>query len=178
MYATLYSAIRPYWHGGRDIRDNRRQLERTQWLSPAELQDWQLERLRALVRHAYDNVPYLRRRYQAAGIQPEDITAFNDFEKLPFMTRDDLNEHLEELVPPEWRGRVEPNSTGGSTGQPRGSTSTTRITGGTGLSSYGVVAGTARGMVRDWPGYGALSAICLPAPAAPGSRQGSHVRSI
>ena len=118
MYATLYSAIRPYWHGGRDIRDNRRQLERTQWLSPAELRDWQLERLRALVRHAYDNVPYLRRRYQAAGIQPEDITAFNDFEKLPFMTRDDLNEHLEELVPREWRGRVEPNSTGGSTGQP------------------------------------------------------------
>jgi phenylacetate-CoA ligase len=63
---------------------------RAETLSRDALAALQLERLRATLAHAYDGVPHLRRRRDAAGIAPGDIRRREDIARLPFTTKDDL----------------------------------------------------------------------------------------
>ncbi|WP_203135392.1 phenylacetate--CoA ligase PaaK [Microbacterium sp. JZ31] len=56
----------------------------------ASLQALQLERLQWTVRHAYENVPLYRAKFDAAGIAPGDIRSLADVERLPFTTKEDL----------------------------------------------------------------------------------------
>ena len=48
---------------------------------------FQARRLRELVRHAYDNVPYYRRLFDEAGIEPRDIRGLADIERIPITTK-------------------------------------------------------------------------------------------
>ncbi|MFF7725132.1 phenylacetate--CoA ligase PaaK [Streptomyces sp. NPDC008001] len=67
--------------------------ESAEWMSRDELTALQLERLRATLRHAYENVPFYRRSFDAAGIRPEDCRSLGDLARLPFTTKADLREH-------------------------------------------------------------------------------------
>jgi phenylacetate-CoA ligase len=51
-------------------------------------------------------------------IHPEDLKTLEDFRVLPFLTREDVNAHLHDLVTTKFHGKLRPNQTGGSTGQP------------------------------------------------------------
>ncbi len=53
----------------------------------------QLQRLRATVTNAYDNVPMHRVRLDAAGISPDDVASLADLEQLPFTRKSDLRDH-------------------------------------------------------------------------------------
>src|SRR5690606_16994821 len=103
VYSAAYSALRNCYPGGVELRRRQRLLERTQWLSPDELQAWQLEGLQRIVRHAYDNVPFYRELYTREQVHPSDIRSIEDFQALPFLTRDHVREHLERLVAPALR---------------------------------------------------------------------------
>jgi phenylacetate-CoA ligase len=118
MYSTAFRALRRFYPGGGTYYARQRLLARTQWLSHEELAAWQLLGLQGIVKHAYENVPFYRELYGRAGAEPEDIRTFEDFEALPFLTREDVREHLEDLVAPALRDQALPNSTGGSTGMP------------------------------------------------------------
>lgn len=119
MNPALYRTMRLFFPGGWETRRHLRRLLRTQWLSEKELRAWQLRELQRLVRHAYENVPFYRSRYQQAGIHPDDIQSLEDFSRLPFLTREDVKAHREELVARNWaHKKLYPNETGGSTGQP------------------------------------------------------------
>jgi phenylacetate-CoA ligase len=118
MYAHLYHAGRLLWPGGLDVRRKLQKLERTQWFSPDELQAWQFARIQKLVSYAYDHVPYYRDLYRHLDIHPEDVRTWQDFQALPFVTKADVNNHLEAMVSPELRSEALPSLTGGSTGEP------------------------------------------------------------
>ena len=62
-------------------------------LSRERLAALQLSRLRATVRNAYDHVPLHRARLDAAGIEPNDIWALADVQRLPFTVKTDLRDH-------------------------------------------------------------------------------------
>jgi phenylacetate-CoA ligase len=55
--------------------------------SREEIIAFQEERLRRLVKHAYDNVPYYRRLFGDARIEPRDIPRLADIEKIPVTTK-------------------------------------------------------------------------------------------
>ncbi len=55
-----------------------------------ELKKLQLERLKWTVNHAYNNSEFYRKKFDEAGVKPEDIQSLEDIEKLPFTTADDL----------------------------------------------------------------------------------------
>lgn len=55
-----------------------------------ELRALQLHRLQWTVRHAYENVPLYRAKFDAAGVVPDDIRSLDDLRLLPFTTKDDL----------------------------------------------------------------------------------------
>ena len=57
-----------------------------------ELQALQLERLKWSLRHAYENVAHYRRKFDAAGVKPDDLKSLADLEKFPYTTKADLRE--------------------------------------------------------------------------------------
>lgn len=62
-------------------------------LSREELEALQLERLQWTVRHAYENVPFYREKFEQCGVHPDDIRTLADIERLPFTTKDDLRQN-------------------------------------------------------------------------------------
>ncbi|MFG3346011.1 phenylacetate--CoA ligase PaaK [Streptomyces sp. NPDC048018] len=68
-------------------------LDAGERLGRDELEALQLERLRATLRHAYDNVAFYRRSFDAAGIRPEDCRTLADLARFPFTAKTDLREH-------------------------------------------------------------------------------------
>lgn len=93
-----------------------RALERA---SPAHLAARQDARLRAIVRWAYDTVPYYRRVMDEAGVPPGEVRTAADLLRLPVLTRRDLKVSLEELVSRSARRRdLASTETSGATGVP------------------------------------------------------------
>ena len=57
-------------------------------LDRAELGSLQSERLRSIVNYAYENVPFYRDRFDAAGVSPTDIDGIADISALPMTTKE------------------------------------------------------------------------------------------
>ena len=56
------------------------------------LRELQLQRLRKIVRHAYDNVALFRSRMDERGLKPDDVKTLADLSKLPFTIKADLRD--------------------------------------------------------------------------------------
>ena len=69
------------------------QVRKNQWLKTSELEELQSKKLRAMVKHAYENTEFYHRKFKDAGIRPEDIKTVEDLEKVPFTTKEELREH-------------------------------------------------------------------------------------
>ena len=83
------------------------------------LESLQLERLQSTLRHAYANNPAYRRKFDAAGVAPEDLRTLTDLARFPFTTKDDLREAYPFgffSVPREQVARIHASS--GTTGKP------------------------------------------------------------
>ncbi|OKJ93265.1 phenylacetate--CoA ligase PaaK [Amycolatopsis sp. CB00013] len=84
-----------------------------------ELQALQLKRLRWTLRHAYDNVPFYTRKFDEAGVHPDDCKALEDLAKFPFTTKQDLRDNYPFgmfAVPEAQVSRIHASS--GTTGKP------------------------------------------------------------
>lgn len=88
-------------------------------LGREELAALQLERLRATLRHAYENVDFHRRSFDAAGVAPDDCRTLADLARFPFTTKSDLRDHYPFgmfAVDPSRIRRIHASS--GTTGRP------------------------------------------------------------
>lgn len=95
------------------------ELEPIERASIDELRELQLQRLRWSLRHAYENVPFYRAAFEAAGVHPDDCRELADLAKFPFTTKADLRDNYPFgmfAVPREQVVRVHASS--GTTGQP------------------------------------------------------------
>jgi len=84
-----------------------------------ELARLQLERLQWSLRHAYENVPHYRRKFDAAGVKPADCRRLEDLRRFPFTTKADLRESYPYgmfAVPMDRIVRIHASS--GTTGKP------------------------------------------------------------
>jgi phenylacetate-CoA ligase len=91
---------------------------RTQWQPPEEIAVFQFERLRALLRHAEQHVPFYGRRFAEHGVRASDIKDFHDFERFPSLTKADVVAHADELLNVTGtRSMLTAKATGGSTGE-------------------------------------------------------------
>ena len=62
-------------------------------MTRSEMENLQLERLKKIVAHAYNNAKYYRAKMDAAKISPDDIRTLDDVNKLPFTTKEDLRDN-------------------------------------------------------------------------------------
>jgi phenylacetate-CoA ligase len=95
------------------------ELDAAERMSVDELRALQLERLRWTLRHAYGNVPFYRKTFDAAGVSPDDCRSLEDLAGFPVTTKDDLRENYPAgmfAVPPDQIRRIHASS--GTTGQP------------------------------------------------------------
>ena len=84
-----------------------------------ELEELQLRRLKSVAEKVYKNVPFYHRKFQEAGVAPEDIRSLADISRLPTTRKQDLRDNYPFglfAVPSEEVVRVHASS--GTTGKP------------------------------------------------------------
>jgi phenylacetate-CoA ligase len=84
-----------------------------------ELQALQTERMKWTLNHAYHNVPMYKRKFDAAGVHPDDFKELADIRKFPCTTKQDLRDNYPFdtfAVPMEQVVRIHASS--GTTGKP------------------------------------------------------------
>lgn len=97
-----------------------RVLKRRQFDALEVMEARQWEAARCLVRHAYEQVPFYRQRLDQVGLDPARLQGWDDFAKIPVLTKADLRARGLELVSEAYRGRADLRcmTTSGSTGVP------------------------------------------------------------
>ena len=94
-------------------------LEPIEKASRKTLAALQLARLKWSLRHAYENVPHYRKKFDAAGVKPKDLKTLADLAKFPFTTKADLRQNYPFgmfAVPMDKIVRIHASS--GTTGKP------------------------------------------------------------
>ena len=84
-----------------------------------EIAGLQLERMKWSVRHAYENSPFYRKRFDDHGVHPDDLRTLADLAKFPFTVKQDLRDTYPFgmfAVPREQLSRIHGSS--GTTGKP------------------------------------------------------------
>jgi phenylacetate-CoA ligase len=103
----------------KDLTPAKADLEAIEIASRDEIAALQLDRLKWSLRHAYDNVPMYRKRFDAAGVHPDDLKDLKDLAKFPFTYKNDLRDNYPfglSAVPKEKLVRIHASS--GTTGKP------------------------------------------------------------
>ena len=94
-------------------------LDPIETASRDELMALQLERLKWSLAHAYENSPVYRRKFDEAGVHPDDVKTLADLARFPFTTKKDLRDNYPYgmfAVPHDQISRIHASS--GTTGKP------------------------------------------------------------
>jgi len=105
---------------GQSVASKLRFLQASQWWTREQIDAYQNEHLKFIIRHAYATVPYYQDLFNSLKITPEDIRCKNDLKKLPLLTKEIIKQEgtvrfTSDSVPA--RKRIK-KSSGGSTGVP------------------------------------------------------------
>lgn len=85
----------------------------------SSIKEYQLKKLAKLMNHAYENVPFYKKRFDKAGLTPGDINTVEDLKKIPPLTRDDLQNHHQDIIATNFeKSELSKGTSGGSTGVP------------------------------------------------------------
>ena len=98
---------------------NNNAMEKIETVSIDELRSVQLERMKKTLQHAYKNSSVYKKKFDEAGVHPDDFKSLEDLAKFPFTTKKDLRDNYPFgmfAVPQEQIVRVHASS--GYYGQP------------------------------------------------------------
>ena len=105
---------------GRSISKHIKFLEKSQWWSPNELKEYQNEKLRAIIKHSYENVPYYHELFNKRKLEPTDIKTTDDLLKLPILTKEIIRKNFPHNIVAKNipRKQMMLGGSSGSTGEP------------------------------------------------------------
>jgi phenylacetate-CoA ligase len=128
-----------------------------------ELEAYQAEQVRHLARVAYDTTPFWRRRFDEAGIGPQDLRTPADLVKLPLLEKDEVRRYGEQMISTRYPRRDYAQApTGGSTGLPLLIYTPRQVLG----RYYGFLWGRQRhGLVRLGEPFASFTGLQLVSPA-------------
>ncbi len=107
------------WRTGSQHLRYLKELEQTQYDPTEVIRHRQWIRVRQLIQHAYDTVPYYRRIMDSRGLHPSDIRSLSDLSLLPILTKQNIRDHETELLSSAFsKDRLTLKRTSGSTGVP------------------------------------------------------------
>ena len=95
------------------------ELERSQYWSRDALLDHQWSSFKRLFAHALETCPYYRKKFHEAGVTLADLLSPDDINKIPTITKEEIQEHRDEMVSSKVaKADLIADMTGGSTGSP------------------------------------------------------------
>jgi phenylacetate-CoA ligase len=119
LFLNLKAAELYFERYGKKFRRVFEEFEKNQWRSRAELENYQDERLRQTVRHAYDTVPYYSERMRSLKVHPDDIKTRADLPKLPILSKEDIRNNSSRLLSTTYpKVLLRHGHTSGTTGSP------------------------------------------------------------
>ncbi|NPD46728.1 phenylacetate--CoA ligase family protein [Lentimicrobium sp. S6] len=96
-------------------------LQKSQWWSKVEINEYQNKKLRELIKHAYENVPYYTELFDSLSLTPNDIKTTKDITKLPILTKEIVRENMKNgklIAKNISKRKMILNGSSGSTGEP------------------------------------------------------------
>ncbi|MBU3142594.1 phenylacetate--CoA ligase family protein [Clostridium sp. CF012] len=94
----VYMSIPDYKRYGKTYREKYDFLKKSGSWTKDQQEEYQMEQINKLLEHAYTNVPYYTRVFDERGIKPKDIQNFNDLKQLPYLTKEIIQNNLEDLI--------------------------------------------------------------------------------
>lgn len=70
-------------------------LEKSQWWTLKDLEELENKKLRHLMRHAYNNVPFYHNLLRSLNLNGDDFKTKEDLSKLPILTKEDIRKNPE-----------------------------------------------------------------------------------
>ena len=95
----------------------RKKMDESQWWPRERIEALQLDRLRNLVSHAEQHVPYYRELFEKIGLTAASIQSLADLQRIPFQTKPIIRNNLERFKSDKAQQLTRFN-TGGSSGEP------------------------------------------------------------
>lgn len=112
IIARIYS-----WHEDTRLFEYLKEYEKTQRLSPDELEYRQILKLRRLLIHAYETVDFYRSRFTQSDLNPYMFRHKDELSHLPFLTKNDIINNTHQLISNKYGlDELVKSKTGGSTG--------------------------------------------------------------
>lgn len=93
-------------------------LYHTRW-NRHRLLKYQNQKVRRIVKYAYEHVPFYHQKFLQPGVKPEDVKTVEDLKKLPIIRKEELQKNREKMISDEFdASKLKVVSTSGSTGRP------------------------------------------------------------
>ena len=92
-------------------------FEKIQYWSRDRLLEYQFNKLKQLLTHAYENCEYYKKRFDEAGFDPIAFKNFNEIEKIPTLSKKEIRDNLNTLIAKNFQKQdLHSAETGGTTG--------------------------------------------------------------
>jgi phenylacetate-CoA ligase len=102
---------------GHDTLSRMKELEATQWLDPAGLEELQVRKLRGFLADIAARVPFYRDLFAASEVKPGDVRSLADLARLPMLTKALIRTNVDRLKA-DGAAKLIRYNTGGSSGEP------------------------------------------------------------
>jgi phenylacetate-CoA ligase len=102
---------------GKNVAGYYKMYQKTQWYNEQQMKEYQLEKLKKLLQHCYENVPYYFKLMTTKGINP-NIDSLDILKSFPILTKEILKQNYYDFTPRNSRSLagVKTSQTGGTTG--------------------------------------------------------------
>jgi phenylacetate-CoA ligase len=103
---------------GKKVWDYYQLYNKTQWYSDSEMNELQIRKLKKLLKHCYDNVPYYRTVIDEKKIDIENFDSLSVLSEFPALTKEIIQKNYQAFIPlnnNQIKG-VKISQTGGTTG--------------------------------------------------------------
>jgi phenylacetate-CoA ligase len=118
-FVTAQGLIYTQVKRGKRFRILQKELAGNEKLSFEELSSLQLTKLKELMQHAFEWVPYYKNMFNKLGFDPIDIKSADDLKKLPLLEKETVRDHFEDFVALDVKRSTSfKGSTSGTTGSP------------------------------------------------------------
>jgi len=95
------------------------QLRESEWWTGEQIRRYQDRKLRQLIHHAYNTVPFYKEWFDSHGVKPEQIQTQDDLKKLPVLTKEIVRQNQDTMVSTMYKpSQLVEGLTSGTTGTP------------------------------------------------------------
>ncbi len=95
-----------YLFNRRNILKNYECFHKSEYSPQDVLRKIQSEKLKIVIRHCYDNIPYYRKLFDDISLYPSDIKRLEDIRNIPPLTRQDVIQNHRDLVDTRLRSSI------------------------------------------------------------------------